>query len=170
MSYEGFEQWLCEMGHHFRFDCYEAPDQASWRCSECGSRLAWWNAVDETNMGHEGWESTYVHPEVVDQGKMHTCSACGSRDVVTPARHRIPRDVGHRVDPYAGTDEPLSLVLRRPEGLADWWKLFRIRRGWIGCRHPKLERIRWRSLTDGCPMVESFCPDCGYHDLGHVHG
>ena len=35
------------------------------------------------------------------------------------------------------------------------------------CIHPRLQSRKW--LEEGTPMVESWCPDCGWHDKGHVY-
>jgi hypothetical protein len=35
------------------------------------------------------------------------------------------------------------------------------------CTHPRAMSRKW--LEEGTPMIESFCPDCGWRDLGHVY-
>ncbi len=55
MSYEGYEQLLCENGHYLTEDCYEfdSSDTEEWRCPVCQAKLAWWNSVDITNGSYE---------------------------------------------------------------------------------------------------------------------
>lgn len=50
MSYEGYEQHICENGH--RFDIYndESP-----KCYHCGAASVWYNSVDDTNCAQEGY-------------------------------------------------------------------------------------------------------------------
>lgn len=36
------------------------------------------------------------------------------------------------------------------------------------CEHPNLKQQRWLA-SDGTPMAQSSCPDCGLFDYGHVH-
>jgi hypothetical protein len=46
MSYEGFEQYLCENGHYHTFDAYEDVPKS---CPFCDKRWAWRHSVDQTN-------------------------------------------------------------------------------------------------------------------------
>ena len=46
MSYEGYEEYLCEQGHHLVYDCYEMEPVI---CFHCGSKLTYWHPVDQTN-------------------------------------------------------------------------------------------------------------------------
>jgi hypothetical protein len=36
------------------------------------------------------------------------------------------------------------------------------------CTHPNKQAFKWLS-DDGTPMLTRWCPDCGWHDEGHVH-
>lgn len=52
MSYEGYEQAICENGHLSSFDHWED----SFECPDCGSTvMAWENSVDETNCDSFGF-------------------------------------------------------------------------------------------------------------------
>jgi len=65
VSYEGWEQRLCENGHRTVYDCYDAPEENGWRCPHCRGRMAWRNNVDETNGGSVGMvRLKMLHPEV----------------------------------------------------------------------------------------------------------
>lgn len=43
-----------------------------------------------------------------------------------------------------------------------------IRWGWKRCDHRNANSDSWRD-RDGTLMVRTDCPDCGWHDFGHVH-
>lgn len=47
MSYEGYEQRICELGHYISIDVYDPYDTDT--CPECMSDWAWTNSVDQTN-------------------------------------------------------------------------------------------------------------------------
>jgi DNA-directed RNA polymerase subunit RPC12/RpoP len=53
MSYSGNEHLLCKNGHLSIYDCYDAPDTREWKCSTCGEKCVWWNAVNYTNGSYE---------------------------------------------------------------------------------------------------------------------
>lgn len=36
------------------------------------------------------------------------------------------------------------------------------------CQHKNVIERKWLDRND-TPMVEIDCPDCGFHDMGHVH-
>lgn len=46
MSYEGFEEYLCEKGHYNTRDVYGDEFTA---CPVCDSKLIYWHPVDQTN-------------------------------------------------------------------------------------------------------------------------
>ena len=66
MSYEGFEEYLCEDGH------YTTQDAMAWMhgcggseiCSVCQKRIAWSHAVDETNGYDEDHPGTCCAPKI----------------------------------------------------------------------------------------------------------
>lgn len=45
MSYEGFDQCICQNGHYFEHDCYDQNGV----CPHCHTPSAWSNGVDDTN-------------------------------------------------------------------------------------------------------------------------
>lgn len=57
MSYEGHTKILCEQGHLYVYDAYDAmvnPEDydspmLAWKCPTCKSRKAWSTNVNETN-------------------------------------------------------------------------------------------------------------------------
>jgi hypothetical protein len=44
--------------------------------------------------------------------------------------------------------------------LQNWWHPV--------CLHPQIQSNKWLDKND-TPMVTSWCPDCGWHDEGHVY-
>lgn len=56
MSYEGYEEYLCEKGHYLAIDCYsETPSE----CPRCEAPIKWWHPVDQTNGYVEDNPGTY---------------------------------------------------------------------------------------------------------------
>lgn len=91
MSYEGYDQLLCENGHYFTADTYEDTDHETWRCEICGAQLAWWNAVDVTNGSFD--VNPYTKEEVRIDGYVEL-------EIDKPAQeetYKIPSHVGHGV-------------------------------------------------------------------------
>ena len=67
MSYEGYSEYICDLGHYYCRDCYD--DDSG--CPACGSKPAWRNSVDQTNGEDER-----------DPGTMPAAkSECGKEDV-----------------------------------------------------------------------------------------
>ena len=85
MSYEGYEQVLCENGHYFTFDCYTWDFYGGlcddWKCPTCGAPIGWCNSVDTTNEGYVNDDGSvepaygYVEVKLKKQSK---CEHCGS--------------------------------------------------------------------------------------------
>ena len=96
MSYEGFEQWLCEDGHYFVYHVYFTPDPDKWRCNICGKPLAWSNIVDQTNNGYASDGSYddigYVKMTALPHdGTTRVCPVCdGTGQAPTEPRYEIP--------------------------------------------------------------------------------
>lgn len=121
MSWEGYDQVLCEKGHHttvrlgymdepnywgeVKHDEYKVPLYCGphWKC-DCGAEAIWWNQVDTTNgsFEYEGEEEIridgYVDLEDDQEAEWHECS-CGNRHVVKDATFKVPSsDLGHHRD------------------------------------------------------------------------
>jgi hypothetical protein len=47
MSYEGYEEYLCENGHHMERDVYDIRSVTE--CEYCKGKLLWRHSVDQTN-------------------------------------------------------------------------------------------------------------------------
>lgn len=105
MSYEGYEQLLCENGHLHMVDCWDSPDPKTWRCDSCGAKLAWWNAVDQTNGSYHTCSETgeevridgFVELEVDREVVSEECPLCGHEKVLEDIRYKTPTHAGHRV-------------------------------------------------------------------------
>jgi len=95
MSYEGYEQHICEKGHHFDTPAAYAMEDEKVECS-CGASSVWCNSVDDTNCDEQGvipaagWETLKLTDEVVK-----TCSL-GFKHVVQEATYRVPTEAEHR--------------------------------------------------------------------------
>jgi len=94
MSYEGYEQHLCQNGH-----LYQTTDSYHWNdsgdngnCTECQAPSAFVNAVDDTNCDAFGiitdaeWEKLLIAPAVHDP-----CPTC-HHVKITPACYQVPQD------------------------------------------------------------------------------
>lgn len=46
MSYEGYDEFLCEDGHYFTQGCWEDPTSG---CPYCGKEMKYTHSVDQTN-------------------------------------------------------------------------------------------------------------------------
>lgn len=78
MSYEGYDQHLCETGHLFTTDCYTSFQDA--KCP-CGKKSVFYNVVDQTNgedwgfIPQEEWDKLKLQDEIkkqCDLGQWHT--------------------------------------------------------------------------------------------------
>lgn len=111
MSYEGYEQYLCEDGHYSQVDCWDAEDHS---VCHCGKPIVWWNGVDTTNgsfdIDEHGNETElridgYVELKEKSPVKTHRC-VCGDVHIVAEATYHIPEDAGHKGAPGSGFDYP----------------------------------------------------------------
>ena len=60
MSYEGYEEYLCENGHYMTANCYDSV----WpQCRSCGHSFSHWHAVDQTNGTEENNPNTMPAPK-----------------------------------------------------------------------------------------------------------
>jgi len=48
MSYEGYEEYLCETGHYWTRDVYSKTDDGE-KCPYCNGKPSHWHPVDQTN-------------------------------------------------------------------------------------------------------------------------
>ena len=96
MSYEGYEQVLCENGHYFVYDCYMwdwfgEGESDDWHCPFCEAALAWSNSVDTTNEGYINEDGSiepaygYVELHLIDDVR---CKLCGH---IIEQRFKIPK-------------------------------------------------------------------------------
>ena len=71
MSYEGYDEFLCEKGHHWTIDSMEfygdqfgeESQNARNVCPVCKGKMKYWCAVDETNGYDEDNPHTYSAPK-----------------------------------------------------------------------------------------------------------
>jgi len=87
VSYEGYEQVLCENGHYHEFDCYHATSGffETWVCDDhidgkrCSGKAKVFNSVDETNCDSYGYRKPIeITPEKLKEcnlGHKHSFSA-----------------------------------------------------------------------------------------------
>lgn len=91
MSYEGYEQHVCQNGHRFDTWCsFMFDDDEHEKCPDCGANSVYINAVDDTNCdqcGHiEDWSSlllTATEVQVCNLGHTH---------VTKNATYKVPSD------------------------------------------------------------------------------
>lgn len=96
MSYEGYEQILCQNGHYNiadAFDLMDNSDYINWKCSECGAKMAWTHSVDTTNDEGDPAPLTVKTP-----AEICTCS-CGHKHNKTEETYHIPKGYGRLVNP-----------------------------------------------------------------------
>jgi len=72
MSYEGYVQYLCKVGHYIEQDCY--MDDLT-ICPVCKKEIVWHNDVDITNGSYEGDERIDGHIELKIK-KQQKCKHC----------------------------------------------------------------------------------------------
>ena len=114
MSYEGYTQFLCPVGHRWTEpeNYGEGPVP---RCPHCNVAPAWQNSVDDTNVDAYGiipepiWKTLEISPEVAQ-----TCNL-GHSHITVPARYRRPTDeelpkLKHRWDSELRSYVPLKPV------------------------------------------------------------
>jgi len=108
MSFEGYEQVLCENGHLIHFDVMETfcNDSIQDRvCSICGEKYVWFNVVDTTNgsfeinpdTGKEERIDGYIELDVKESHKC-TCEKCGNNHFSSEITYIIPKKgIGHHL-------------------------------------------------------------------------
>jgi hypothetical protein len=89
MSYEGYEQHICEAGHLFSTDASYMMYNTEDEICPCGMKSVFCNSVDQTNCEEYGtirnWDSLLLAPT-----KTETCNTCNHTKLVEEARYRIP--------------------------------------------------------------------------------
>jgi hypothetical protein len=92
MSYEGYEQYLCQDGHYWEQDAYYEND-TSCPIMGCGKPVAWCNAVDTTND-----DGNPIDLKVERDAVFCVCPTCKHAHVVEAARYQFPPEgQGHRM-------------------------------------------------------------------------
>ena len=96
MSYEGYEEILCENGHRRMYDCWDAPVLEEWVCPGCGAKAKWWAMVDCTNGADPatGMFPGEVNLDVKDS-MLCKCPDCGNSHCMKETTYHIPKDGGH---------------------------------------------------------------------------
>lgn len=94
MSYEGYEQYLCENGHYWEEGCsYGNEDPIP--CADCGKPPVWVHSVDTTND-----EGEPVVLKLKTPSKLETCPTCQHTKEVTPETYEIPPEGVGRMITY----------------------------------------------------------------------
>lgn len=99
MSYEGYEQLVCENGHYWELDAHLSSGTLKEnKCPHCKGDAAWSNAVDQTNSDGSEFvvKLSERTPAVVE-----TCEHCNSSKEIDPPTYHIPKKP-HPVHPNYG--------------------------------------------------------------------
>ncbi len=65
MSYEGTEEFICDLGHYWTADALTfmyadgEEKERTMTCSHCKGRAKWWSSIDETNGFYENEPRTF---------------------------------------------------------------------------------------------------------------
>ncbi len=107
MSYEGFEEYLCEEGHLTTCDtmsdipllCEAGVNIAS----ICGKRIVWNRSIDTTNGYDEDDMNMNKDKLEVAVGAIYqTYSSCNHMELVSDIRYKIPREQGYLIPDEEG--------------------------------------------------------------------
>jgi hypothetical protein len=93
MSYEGYDQQICQNGHYTEVDCYDnSYDDLVAACKICEAPIGWTNGVNQTNGPDQGVVPFTVLRKnfLVQDAKMCKCSTCSNEHLVEPAIFRVP--------------------------------------------------------------------------------
>ena len=88
MSFEGYYQQLCKLGHYTTNNIHGCTDVDE-NCYVCGKAIVWTNLVDETNGSFDDNGNRidgYIALELLDIAK---CAKCGHADY-TSETYKIP--------------------------------------------------------------------------------
>lgn len=80
MSYEGYEEHICENGHLFCASAYEGSPVC-----DCGARSVYMHAIDETN-----YEPIEMEYKVKEEALFETCPCCGNKKLIRKETYFIP--------------------------------------------------------------------------------
>lgn len=85
MSFEGYTQYLCPMGHYWTHEVHYENDNI---CDFCDQEAVEQNLVDLTNGVEEGYR------EIIEiaPAKTKMCMACEHEEEVEPARWRFKKE------------------------------------------------------------------------------
>jgi hypothetical protein len=92
MSYEGYEQHICEHGHRFDVSCQYVPEQDGDEVTcDCEAKSVFYNEVDTTNCDEYGVIPNKVWDEkfLLSKEKAEVCNL-GHTHIVEWATYRIP--------------------------------------------------------------------------------
>lgn len=98
MSYSGYTECLCFLGHRFTKDAFDEEERCCAVVSDgiCGAPIVWTNEVDTTNGFSQGkieektWKQFEISPEI-----RKTCDSCGHSELVSSARYAVPTEEEH---------------------------------------------------------------------------
>ena len=100
MSYEGYEQFLCEDGHYQEREAYDDPVQVC----HCGKPIVWYNSVDLTNgsFDDEGIRiDGYIELQVKAEATYEECPHCHHSELKSEVTYHIPADKGQHATPIS---------------------------------------------------------------------
>lgn len=68
MSFEGYEEFLCKVGHYYQHDVYDSNKHKT--CPRCNAGFVWTNIVDTTNGEHVKGDPSSFPASMIDAGVM----------------------------------------------------------------------------------------------------
>lgn len=84
MSYSGYEDHICEVGHLYSSDAF-----ADGETCHCGKKSVFCNSVDQTNCEEYGTIVNWQKFMIAD-AKVETCVTCNHTTIVEETRYRAP--------------------------------------------------------------------------------
>ena len=117
MSYEGYEQHICQAGHHFCVGAHYMFDESTELCPYCRAPSVWQNGVDETNCDRVGYID--MNALVSTPETRETCNL-GHSHVTVHAVYRIPSESERReLRTYQDEDGNVVPLPEHPQFEAD---------------------------------------------------
>lgn len=107
MSYEGYEQHICENGHYFNVPCTYSFEEETAECPECKAPSAWMNMVNDTNCDSYGIIPDNILREhfLLSPEETQTCNL-GHVHITKQEQFRIPtKDETNKFRYYRGEFE-----------------------------------------------------------------